>query len=102
VSPDYGVRDNEFTGEINWVQIDIRQTDFDHLFSREERLNLALMRQQAWSANPGVGDKPDDELGDACGRWCFVSRPCYAAGPAPGNYGAHTPGARQQWAFLIS
>jgi hypothetical protein len=45
VSPDYGVRDNEFTGEVNWVQIDIGKEDFDHLISPEERLNLALMRQ---------------------------------------------------------
>ena len=45
VSPDYGVGDNEFSGEVNWVQIDVGKDDFDHLISPEERLNLAMMRQ---------------------------------------------------------
>jgi arylsulfatase len=45
VSPDYGVRDNAFNGEVHWVQIDVGKEDFDHLISPEERLNLAMMRQ---------------------------------------------------------
>ena len=45
VSPDYRVGDNAFSGEVNWVQIDVGKDDFDHLISAEERLNLAMMRQ---------------------------------------------------------
>jgi len=36
---------NDFSGEVNWVQIDVGKDDFDHLISPEERLNLAMMRQ---------------------------------------------------------
>jgi arylsulfatase len=45
VSPDYGPRGNEFSGEVNWVQIDVGKDDFDHLISPEERVNLAMARQ---------------------------------------------------------
>ena len=45
VSPDYPVRDNEFNGQVNWVQIDIGTDDHDHLISPDERLNLAMARQ---------------------------------------------------------
>ncbi len=45
VSPDYGVRDNAFSGKVNWVQIDVGEDDYDHLISPEERLNFAMMRQ---------------------------------------------------------
>jgi hypothetical protein len=45
VSPDYRVRDNDFSGAVNWVQIDVGKDDFDHLILPEERLNFAMMRQ---------------------------------------------------------
>jgi arylsulfatase len=47
VSEDYGPRGNEFTGEINWVQIDLDEAaeDLDHLITPEERLNIAMARQ---------------------------------------------------------
>jgi len=44
-SPEYGPRGNQFTGEIQWVQIDIGNDDHDHLISLEERFNLAMARQ---------------------------------------------------------
>ena len=40
VTTDYGRR--EFTGTVNWVEIDVGEDDHDHLISPEERLNLAL------------------------------------------------------------
>lgn len=35
VLPDYDPRDNEFTGEVNWVQIDLEQDGHDHMISPE-------------------------------------------------------------------
>jgi hypothetical protein len=45
VSPDYGVSDNQFGGEVNWVQIDLEKDDHDHLISPEERFQIAMARQ---------------------------------------------------------
>ena len=45
VSPDYGPKDNEFSGEINWVQIDLEKDDQDHLITTEERFKVAMARQ---------------------------------------------------------
>jgi arylsulfatase len=46
VSEDYGPRDNEFTGKVNWVQIDIDPAeDVDHLIHAEERFHLAMAKQ---------------------------------------------------------
>jgi arylsulfatase A-like enzyme len=47
VSEDYGPRGNEFTGEVNWVQIDLDEAaeDLDHLITPEERLHIAMARQ---------------------------------------------------------
>ena len=45
VSPDYGPPDNEFSGEVNWVQIDLEKDDHDHLISPEERFQVAMARQ---------------------------------------------------------
>ena len=45
VSPDYGPRGNEFSGEVNWVQIDLENDDHDHLISPEERFKMAMARQ---------------------------------------------------------
>jgi arylsulfatase len=45
VSPDYGPTGNEFTGEVNWVQIDLEKDDQDHLISPEERFKVAMARQ---------------------------------------------------------
>jgi arylsulfatase A-like enzyme len=45
VSPDYDPKDNEFSGEINWVQIDLEKDDHDHLISPEERFKVAMARQ---------------------------------------------------------
>ena len=41
VSPDYGPQDNAFSGEVNWVQIDLEKDDHDHLISPEERFQVA-------------------------------------------------------------
>jgi arylsulfatase A-like enzyme len=45
VSPDYGTKGNEFSGQVNWVQIDLEKDDHDHLISPEERFSLAMARQ---------------------------------------------------------
>lgn len=45
VSPDYAPTGNEFSGEINWVQIDLEKADSDHLISPEERFQIAMARQ---------------------------------------------------------
>jgi arylsulfatase A-like enzyme len=46
VAEDYPVP-NKFTGEINWVEIDVAESaeDVDHLISPEERLRIAMARQ---------------------------------------------------------
>jgi arylsulfatase A-like enzyme len=47
VSDDYPARGNEFTGRVQWVQIDVDEAadDFDHLITPEERLSVAMLRQ---------------------------------------------------------
>ncbi len=47
VSPDYGPRDNAFTGAVNWVRIDVDAAaqDADHLIGADERFQLAVARQ---------------------------------------------------------
>jgi arylsulfatase len=47
VTPDYTPETSRFTGEIEWVQIDIdaASEDVDHLIAPEERLQLAMARQ---------------------------------------------------------
>jgi arylsulfatase len=47
VAEDYGPRDNQFSGEVNWVQIDVDENakDDDHFLTAEERLKLAMARQ---------------------------------------------------------
>ena len=36
---------NEFSGEVNWVQIDLEKDDHDHLLSPEERCNKRTVRK---------------------------------------------------------
>jgi 3-oxoacyl-[acyl-carrier protein] reductase len=45
VTPDYGVTTNAFTGEINWIQLDLGRDDHDHLISPDERYRVAMARQ---------------------------------------------------------
>ena len=47
VSDDYGPTDSEFTGNVQWVQLDIDDAaeDADHLIGPEERLRVAMARQ---------------------------------------------------------
>ena len=47
VSEDYGPRDNEFSGAVKWVQIDIDAAakDVDHLIKADERFQLFMARQ---------------------------------------------------------
>lgn len=45
VSEDYGVRGNEFSGTVNWVQLDIGAVDEDHLITPEERFRVSMGRQ---------------------------------------------------------
>jgi arylsulfatase A-like enzyme len=46
VAEDYPVP-NDFTGQVNWVEIDVAEAadDTDHLISAEERLRVAMARQ---------------------------------------------------------
>jgi arylsulfatase A-like enzyme len=47
VSDDHGPKEVEFTGRVDWVQIDIDDAaeDLDHLITPEERLRIAMARQ---------------------------------------------------------
>lgn len=47
VTPDYGARDNQFSGSVNWVEIDLGEDakDADHYISHEERLRVAMAIQ---------------------------------------------------------
>ncbi len=45
VCPDYGPTGNEFSGEVNWVQIDLEKDDHDHLISADERFRVAMLKQ---------------------------------------------------------
>ena len=45
VSSDYGATGNRFSGQVNWVQIDLEKEDHDHLISPDERFRLAMARQ---------------------------------------------------------
>jgi len=47
VSPDYGPRDNEFSGKVNWVRIDIDAAakDADHMIGAEERFKVLMAKQ---------------------------------------------------------
>jgi arylsulfatase A-like enzyme len=44
-SPDYGARGNEFSGEVNWVQIDLGDDSQDHLVSADDLFRIAMVRQ---------------------------------------------------------
>jgi hypothetical protein len=46
-SSDHGPAETEFTGTVNWVQIDLGEDaeDADHLITPEERLRVAMTRQ---------------------------------------------------------
>jgi len=44
-SPDYGPTGNKFSGQIDWVQIDIGDDSQDHLIKPEDRLTIAMARQ---------------------------------------------------------
>ena len=44
-SPDYGPSGNGFTGQIDWVQLDIGDDNHDHLITPADRLKLAMGKQ---------------------------------------------------------
>ena len=45
MSPDYGPTGNEFTGTVNWVQIDLDKDDYDHLITPTSGSASAMARQ---------------------------------------------------------
>ena len=47
VSDDHGPKESEFTGRIDWIQLDIDEAaeDLDHLITPEERMRIAMARQ---------------------------------------------------------
>ncbi len=64
VSPDYGPKESEFNGTVNWVQIDIDENaeDLDHLITPEERYQgrdgtavIVHCGQRVAPANPPSG-----------------------------------------------
>jgi hypothetical protein len=44
-SPDYGPTGNKFSGEIEWVRIDIGDDSHDQLITTEDRFTIAMSRQ---------------------------------------------------------
>ncbi|MDQ1306506.1 MAG: hypothetical protein QG671_2338 [Actinomycetota bacterium] len=44
-SPDYGPSGNRFTGQIDWVQIEIGDDSHDHLITPRDRIKLAMGKQ---------------------------------------------------------
>lgn len=48
VSDDYTGDEGVFTGTVNWVQLDVAEAaeDLDHLITPEERLRIAMARQE--------------------------------------------------------
>lgn len=45
VSEDYTMHSSEFTGKINWAQLDAGVDNHDHFIDPEERLRVAMARQ---------------------------------------------------------
>ena len=45
VSDEYPARDNEFSGRVRWVQIDVDHESGDHLVHAEDRLRVIMARQ---------------------------------------------------------
>jgi arylsulfatase len=45
VTPDYGAKDNAFTGTIDWIQVDVGGDSLDHLITDEQHMKLAMARQ---------------------------------------------------------
>jgi len=45
VSGDYGPAHNDFSGAVNWVQIDLGKDDHDHMITPEERFRIAMAIQ---------------------------------------------------------
>ena len=45
VSEDYTGADSDFTGTVNWVQLDAGDDDHDHLITPEERMRVATTIQ---------------------------------------------------------
>ena len=61
VTADYPTGSNRFSGEVNWVQIDLGDDaeDADHFISPEERLRVALALQWALSSHVAFERDPD-------------------------------------------
>jgi hypothetical protein len=47
LTTDYGAQGNNFSGEVNWMEIDLDKAaaDADHIIKPEERLALAMAIQ---------------------------------------------------------
>jgi arylsulfatase len=45
VSDDYTPENSDFTGTVNWVQLEIGDDSHDHLITPEDRLRAAMVRQ---------------------------------------------------------
>jgi arylsulfatase len=44
-SPDYGPTGNAFTGQVDWVRIDLGDDDHSHLIDPEDRFRIAMAKQ---------------------------------------------------------
>jgi arylsulfatase len=45
ICKDFGVRGNDFTGKVRWVQIDVGSDSHDHLITPEERFRIHMSIQ---------------------------------------------------------
>ena len=45
VTTEFTSHESEFTGKVNWVQIDLDTDDEDHLVDEDERVRVAMARQ---------------------------------------------------------
>jgi len=45
VSSDYGSSNNEFTGKIAWIRLDLGDDNHDHLIDPQHLVNIAMTRQ---------------------------------------------------------
>jgi hypothetical protein len=45
ISDEYGAGDNAFTGEINWVRLEVGTDSHDHLLEPEQLMHFAMSRQ---------------------------------------------------------
>ena len=80
-SPDYGPSGNAFTGDIDWVQIDLGDDDHDHLITPRSASRSRWRGSRAASAQDAIAPrKCRTPLAPPCRRG-WRSRPCSLSRP---------------------